>query len=95
MGRSIQMTWDGTDFRCNNKPNAKLVQMAKWTNLPFDLHYCRSHKFNGAGLRYGIAICIQSDKIIGAHGQKPAGNWPDIKIFKSIYTIYSFAWGNG
>ena len=81
MGRSIHLTWDGTDFRCNNRPNAKLVRKAKWKNLPFDPRYW-SHKFNGAGLRYGIAICIQSGEIVGAHGPKPAGHWPDIKIFK-------------
>ena len=79
------MTWDGTDFRCNNRPNAKLVRKAKWKNLPFDPHYW-SHKFNGAGLRYGIAICIQSGEMVGAHGPKPAGHWPDIKIFKK-YTL--------
>ena len=81
------MTWDGSDFRCNNRPNAKLVRKAKWKNLPFDPHYW-SHKFNGAGLRYGIAICNQSGEMVGAHGLKPAGHWPDIKIFKNIHYLF-------
>ena len=37
-------------------------------------------------MQYGIGICIQSGEMVGAHGPKPAGQWPDIKIFKK-YTL--------
>ena len=53
------LSWDVTNFRVNNQPNTKLVRKAEWKNLPFGPHYY-SHKFNGAGLQYGLAICIQT-----------------------------------
>ena len=79
------LSWDGTDFRVNNRPNAKLVRKAEQENLPFDPEYY-SHKFNGAGLQYYVAICIQTGEIVGAYGPKPAGKWPDINILKK-YTV--------
>ena len=41
-----------------------------------------SHKFKGAGLRYEIAICIQTGWVVWANGPYPCGAYPDIKIFR-------------
>jgi hypothetical protein len=42
-----------------------------------------SHKFKGPGLRYEIAVCIQTGHIVWIHGPFPCGPWPDLKIFRS------------
>jgi hypothetical protein len=62
------VTVDGTDFRVNNPT-----------------HYNKawySHKFKHAGLRYEVAVSIQKGDIVWIHGPFPAGDWPDIKIFR-------------
>jgi hypothetical protein len=41
-----------------------------------------SHKFNGPGIRYEVAISINGGQIVHIQGPYPAGNWPDIKIFR-------------
>ena len=41
-----------------------------------------SHKFNGPGLRYEVAISIQGGDIVWINGPFPCGSWPDIKIFR-------------
>ena len=61
------MSVDGTDFRINEpKPFSR-----KWF----------SHKFRGAGLRYEVAVAIQSGHIVWTNGPFPAGT-PDLKIFR-------------
>ena len=40
-----------------------------------------SHKFNSAGVRYKVALCIQTGEIVWFAGPYPAGKWPDIQIF--------------
>lgn len=42
-----------------------------------------SHKFNGPGLRYELAICIATGWIVGYNGPFECGSWPDLKIFRS------------
>jgi hypothetical protein len=79
--RTCGRTHDGTDFVCQNKPNTILVRKAEWGNLPFDPNYY-SHKFKRSGLRYGISVDIKTGLMVGAHGPKPCGKWPDLKIFK-------------
>jgi len=39
-----------------------------------------SHKFKHAGLRYEIAICIQTGWIVWINGPYPCGHWPDLDI---------------
>ena len=63
------MTVDGTDFRINEP-------------APFSPKWF-SHKYQAAGLRYEIGICIQTGDIVWVHGPFPAGAWSDLKIFKS------------
>lgn len=62
------MTVDGTDFRIYEpKPFNK-----RW--------YCS--KFNGPGLRYELAVCIQTGDIVWINGPYPCGSYPDLKIFR-------------
>ena len=41
-----------------------------------------SHKFDGPGLRYEIAVCILTGWIVWLMGPFPCGDWPDISIFR-------------
>ena len=41
-----------------------------------------SHKFNGPGLRYEVAISIQVGDIVWKNGPSPSRSWPNIKIFR-------------
>jgi hypothetical protein len=42
-----------------------------------------SHKHNGPGLRYEIAISIRNSEIVWIKGPFPCGAWPDITIFRT------------
>ena len=63
------MTVDGTDF---------LIPEPS----PFNPSYF-SHKFGHAGLRYEVAICIQTGDIVWTNGPFPCGSWNDKKIFNN------------
>ena len=63
------ITVDGTDF---------LVQEPS----PFDPDYF-SHKFDHAGLRYEVGICIKTGWIVWVNGPFPCGAWPDLRIARS------------
>ena len=43
-----------------------------------------SHKYKASGLRYSIASCIETGDIVHIDGPLPAGDWPDISIFRSF-----------
>ena len=43
-----------------------------------------SHKFNGPGLRYELAVCIATGWIVAYNGFFECGSWPDLKIFRSL-----------
>ena len=60
-----------------------LESRPQWRAYPFDPSY-NSHKFNAAGLRYGISTCIQTGDIVSCHGPFAAGIWPDIKIYRQF-----------
>lgn len=63
---------DGTDFRC---PNYGPI--------------FSSHKFaKKGGLRYEVALCIQTGDIVWIHGPFAAGKWNDIKIFRDALISY-------
>jgi hypothetical protein len=68
------VTVDGTDFRIREP-------------IPFDRKWY-SHKFNGPGVRYEVAICIQTGWIVWIHGPFPAGK-SDIQIARNrlIYKV--------
>ena len=59
---------DGTDFR--------IPQITPWSRAWY------SHKFNGPGLRYEVAVCIHTGAIVWVHGPFPAGDYADITIFR-------------
>jgi hypothetical protein len=42
-----------------------------------------SHKLNGPGLRYEIAICIQTGEPVWINGPFPCGSWPDLRIARN------------
>ena len=67
-GSECLLTIDGTDFQIN-EPS------------PFDPMWY-SHKFNGAALRYEVGICIQTGWICWLAGPFPAGDFPDVEIFR-------------
>ena len=79
-GRTCKIYHDGVDFKCFNKQN-NLRCRPEWRAYPFDPSY-NSHKFNGAGLRYGISTCIQTGDIVSCHGPFPAGKWHDLTIYR-------------
>jgi len=65
-GSICLVTADGTDFKIYEPtPFSK-----KW--------YC--HKFKHAGLRYEVAICIQTGWIVWINGPYPCGHWSDLAI---------------
>lgn len=39
-------------------------------------------KFHGSGVRYEIALCIQTGLIVWTNGPYPCGKWSDISIFR-------------
>ncbi|KAI2493259.1 hypothetical protein MHU86_21296 [Fragilaria crotonensis] len=68
-GKTCKVTVDGVDFPIEEP-------------TPFDSQWF-SHKFRGPGLRYEMAICIQTGDIVWVNGPYKCGKWPDVKIFKS------------
>ena len=63
---------DGTDFRFQ-APNDGARPLRSWY----------SHKFKKSAVRYEIAVSIQSGDIVWASGPWPAGQYPDITIFRN------------
>jgi len=47
-----------------------------------------SHKFEGAGLRYEIAVSIKKGYIVWVNGPYPCGSYPDISIFRHALKHY-------
>lgn len=67
-GRTCKATVDGTDFRIQ-QPH------------PFSKTWY-SHKFRGPGLRYEVAVCIQTGDIVWINGPFKPGVWNDLMIFR-------------
>ena len=53
---------------------------------PFDAKWF-SHKFNGAGLRYEIAISIYSGLVVWVNGGVPCGSWSDLRLARSSFVL--------
>jgi hypothetical protein len=68
-GSSCLVSVDGTDF-------------AIFEPSPFSPKWY-SHKFNGPGLRYEIAICIQTGEPVWINGPFPCGSWSDLRIARN------------
>lgn len=68
-GSQCLVSVDGTDFAIREpKPFSP-----KWF----------SHKLNGPGLRYEVAICIQTGVPVWINGPFPCGSWPDLRIARN------------
>lgn len=67
-GCECLMTIDGIDLQIN--------EPTQFDPLWF------SHKFNGPALRYEVGVSIQTGWIVWIHGPFPAGDFPDIEIFR-------------
>lgn len=65
-GSRCLVSVDGTDF-------------AIFEPVPFSPKWY-SHKLNGSGLRYEIAICIQTGVPVWINGPFPCGSWSDLRI---------------
>lgn len=66
-GSDCLISVDGTDFRVPNHGPA-----------------FSSHKFaKKGGVRYEVALCLQTGDIVWVHGPFPCGRNPDISIFRS------------
>ena len=68
-GSQCLVSVDGTDFAIQ-EPS------------PFSPKWF-SHKFKGAGVRYEVAICIQTGEPVWINGPFPCGSWNDLRIARS------------
>jgi DDE superfamily endonuclease len=68
-GSQCLVSVDGTDFEIQ-EPS------------PFSPKWF-SHKFKGAGVRYEVAICIQTGEPVWINGPFPCGSWNDLRIARS------------
>lgn len=68
---NIFVSIDGTDFKIMEQSEFN----PKWW----------SHKFNGPGLRYELAISIRKGDIVWAHGGLPCGEWPDLRLARNAF----------
>jgi hypothetical protein len=65
-GSQCKVTVDGTDFRIM-EPS------------PFEPKWL-SEKFNGPGVKYEVAVCIQTGWIVHTNGPYPCGQWHDLTV---------------
>ena len=65
-GRPAKITVDGTDF--------KTIEYR-----PFNTGRC-SHKLNGPGFKYEIALACKTGYIVHYNGPFLCGDWPDLRI---------------
>ena len=68
-GSQCLVSVDGTDFEIQ-EPS------------PFSPKWF-SHKFKGPGVRYEVAICIQTGEPVWINGPFPCGSWNDLRIARS------------
>jgi hypothetical protein len=80
---SIKIIWEDRYERYNG--SQCLVSVLDGTDYPtrepspFNKKWY-SHKMNGPGVRYKIAICIQTGVPVWTNGPYPCGSWPDLRI---------------
>ena len=77
-GSACLLSVDGTDFKIQE-------QTPFWSGW-------RSFKFNGPGLRYEMAVCIQTGFIVWVNGPFAPGPFPDIKIFRKHLKTHLLHW---
>lgn len=69
-GRAAKVTVDGTDF-----------ETVEYSPFNPGRH---SHKFNGPGLRYEIAISVATCYIVHFNGPFLCGEWTDLRIARNL-----------
>jgi hypothetical protein len=69
--KTCKVTVDGTNCQIQEPWPFKEVNEKWWY----------SHEFKGPGLRYEVAICIQTGDMVWINGPFMCGNPPDLKIF--------------
>ena len=69
-GSTCLISADGTDFGIQEPQ-------------PFSSMWY-SHKINGPGVRYEVAVCIQTGWIVWVNGPFPCGDWPDLAIARHV-----------
>lgn len=74
IGNDCLVSVDGTDFRI-------------YEQEPFWPGWF-SHKFNGPGVRYELAVAIRTGDIVWINGPFPCGEWSDLRIFRSSLIDY-------
>lgn len=82
-GRTCLVSVDGTDFRICEPAIPRGQRWIIWKGKRLSFHpkwHC--HKHNGPGVRYEVAVCLQTGDIVWINGPFPCGKWPDKKIFK-------------
>ncbi|KAH9139083.1 hypothetical protein AeRB84_016633 [Aphanomyces euteiches] len=72
-GVRLFVSLDGTDFAIQEPQ-------------PFNRKWW-SHKLNRAALRYEVGICIRTGYIVWVNGDKPAGEWPDLRLARDAYVL--------
>ena len=77
-GSTCLVTVDGTDFKIKEPK-------------PFSPSWY-SHKFKGAGLRYEVAICIQTGWIVWINGPFKCGEWSDRRIMQEDLEMMFLPW---
>ena len=78
------MTVDGTDYSINEpqlRPGRPRPRSRKGKLLPYNPKWY-TKKYQGAGVRYEIGVCIQTGDIVWTNGPFPCGRWQDLKIFQ-------------
>ena len=78
-GETCKVTVDTTDCPIQEPIGTGITKKGKF--LPFNPKLC-SYKLKGAGLRYKVAVNIQTGDIVWLNGLFPCGEYNDIKIFK-------------
>ena len=74
------------DMLLVHRPPKSTPEHLLWALLPtpFNAKWW-SHKFNGPGLRYEIALCIRTGEIVWANGGLPCGEWPDLRLARNAF----------
>jgi DDE superfamily endonuclease len=80
---------DGTDFhiRQPSLKTDKIKKLSKEDRKAYRKSWF-THKFNGAGLRYEVGICIATGNIVWVNGPFKPGIFNDLAIFKNKLIHY-------
>lgn len=83
----VQIQWSQR-FACAPRDSKYLVSLDGTDcpiqeQSPFNKKWY-SHKLNWAGIRYEVVLCIRTGRIVWVAGGVPCGEWPDLKLARSL-----------